>query len=70
LFLNEETEGDGKAISDFYFKAWKTGTKTTYYLRGLAVDSNSKNEPKEVVEGAACFLRPGDAGFEECESCQ
>ena len=24
----------------------------------------------EIVEGAACYLRPGDAGFDECEACQ
>jgi ribonucleoside-diphosphate reductase alpha chain len=24
----------------------------------------------EVQEGAACYLRPGDDGFEECEACQ
>jgi ribonucleoside-diphosphate reductase alpha chain len=24
----------------------------------------------EVAEGAACYLRPGDAGFDECEACQ
>ncbi|MGG7604499.1 ribonucleoside-diphosphate reductase subunit alpha [Massilia sp. BKSP1R2A-1] len=24
----------------------------------------------EVVDGAACYLRPGDAGFDECEACQ
>ncbi|UUZ47013.1 hypothetical protein LP420_25855 [Massilia sp. B-10] len=23
-----------------------------------------------VEEGAACYLRPGDDGFEECEACQ
>jgi ribonucleoside-diphosphate reductase alpha chain len=23
-----------------------------------------------VAEGAACYLRPGDDGFEECEACQ
>jgi ribonucleoside-diphosphate reductase alpha chain len=23
-----------------------------------------------VAEGAACFLRPGDPGFDECEACQ
>jgi ribonucleoside-diphosphate reductase alpha chain len=22
------------------------------------------------AEGAACYLRPGDAGFDECEACQ
>src|SRR5450830_1045945 len=25
---------------------------------------------QQVEEGAACYLRPGDAGFEECEACQ
>lgn len=24
----------------------------------------------EINEGAACYLKPGDAGFEECEACQ
>jgi ribonucleoside-diphosphate reductase alpha chain len=24
----------------------------------------------EQAEGAACYLRPGDPGFEECEACQ
>jgi ribonucleoside-diphosphate reductase alpha chain len=24
----------------------------------------------DVTEGAACYLRPGDAGFDECEACQ
>lgn len=24
----------------------------------------------EIEEGAACYLRPGDDGFEECEACQ
>jgi ribonucleoside-diphosphate reductase alpha chain len=24
----------------------------------------------EEVEGPACYLRPGDPGFEECEACQ
>ncbi|MFD2366848.1 ribonucleoside-diphosphate reductase subunit alpha [Pseudoduganella sp. GCM10020061] len=26
--------------------------------------------PAAVEEGAACYLRPGDDGFEECEACQ
>jgi ribonucleoside-diphosphate reductase alpha chain len=24
----------------------------------------------EAEDGAACYLRPGDAGFDECEACQ
>jgi ribonucleoside-diphosphate reductase alpha chain len=27
-------------------------------------------EAPAVTEGAACYLRPGDAGFDECEACQ
>jgi ribonucleoside-diphosphate reductase alpha chain len=27
-------------------------------------------EADQAAEGAACFLRPGDAGFDECEACQ
>jgi ribonucleoside-diphosphate reductase alpha chain len=26
--------------------------------------------PEPEVVGAACMLRPGDPGFEECEACQ
>jgi ribonucleoside-diphosphate reductase alpha chain len=26
--------------------------------------------PEPEVEGPACFLRPGDPGFDECEACQ
>lgn len=74
IYLNEETDGDGNAISDFYFTAWENGAKSTYYLRGLSA-SEEKPSPEiptsinEVV-GAACFLRPGDEGFDECEACQ
>ena len=39
-----------------------------------AVSSNVPEAPAavtaEVTEGAACYLRPGDPGFEECEACQ
>jgi ribonucleoside-diphosphate reductase alpha chain len=24
----------------------------------------------DAADGAACYLRPGDAGFDECEACQ
>jgi ribonucleoside-diphosphate reductase alpha chain len=30
----------------------------------------SAPEAASDVEGAACYLRPGDAGFDECEACQ
>jgi ribonucleoside-diphosphate reductase alpha chain len=39
-----------------------------------AVSANVPDAPAavtaEVTEGAACYLRPGDPGFEECEACQ
>ena len=30
----------------------------------------AQNMPEADIVGAACTLRPGDAGFEECEACQ
>jgi ribonucleoside-diphosphate reductase alpha chain len=38
-----------------------------------AVDSgggNSTSASAAETDGPACMLRPGDAGFEECEACQ
>ncbi|WP_374581412.1 ribonucleoside-diphosphate reductase subunit alpha [Pseudoduganella sp.] len=39
-----------------------------------AVSANVPDAPAAVApvveEGAACYLRPGDPGFEECEACQ
>jgi len=28
------------------------------------------NLPEQEVEGKVCTMRPGDAGFDECEACQ
>jgi ribonucleoside-diphosphate reductase alpha chain len=70
----------GKKLDEVYKQAWLSGLKTTYYLRTMgathaekstihtgalnAVQSNLDEQPK------ACYLKPGDAGFEECEACQ
>ncbi|MGW8394503.1 ribonucleoside-diphosphate reductase subunit alpha [Pseudoduganella sp. HUAS MS19] len=38
-----------------------------------AVSANVPDAPAAVTaepDGAACYLRPGDPGFEECEACQ
>jgi ribonucleoside-diphosphate reductase alpha chain len=39
-----------------------------------AVDSGAGNsssaQSAAETDGPACMLRPGDAGFEECEACQ
>ena len=38
-------------------------------LASLAVMPSLSNADT-ITEGAACYLRPGDPGFEECEACQ
>jgi len=75
----------GKKLDDTYKLAWQRGLKTTYYLRTLGATSAEKSTgrggelnavshagatPEPEVLGAVCTLRPGDAGFEECEACQ
>jgi ribonucleoside-diphosphate reductase alpha chain len=48
-------------------------------LNAVAVDGGNRTSgtfasapalPEPEIMGAACMLRPGDAGFEECEACQ
>ncbi len=72
----------GKKLDETYKLAWQRGLKTTYYLRTLSATSAEKStgrggelnavsaQPMPEPEGAACMLRPGDPGFEECEACQ
>jgi ribonucleoside-diphosphate reductase alpha chain len=51
-------------------------TSKTGALNSVGVDGGSgglaaaSSTPADDVDGAACYLRPGDAGFEECEACQ
>ena len=75
----------GKKLDEIYKLAWLRGLKTTYYLRTMAathvekstVKTGSLNAVANTLEntidepvGAFCTLRPGDAGFDECEACQ
>lgn len=63
---------NGKKLSDLYMRAWKSGVKTTYYLRTLGVsqiekstvDPNQfgKTHTRPITE--VCNLDEG------CESCQ
>jgi len=73
-------------LDETYKLAWLRGLKTTYYLRSMGATSAEKSTSKAgalnsvqsgpvhltepEVMGKVCTLRPGDAGFEECESCQ
>jgi len=80
------SQPSGKKLDETYKLAWLRGLKTTYYLRSMGATSAEKSTskagalnsvqsgpvhlPEPEVMGKVCTLRPGDAGFEECESCQ
>tara|TARA_A100001037_G_scaffold67550_1_gene60030 strand:+ start:78442 stop:80916 length:2475 start_codon:yes stop_codon:yes gene_type:complete len=70
-----------KFLNDIYFHAWRSGLKTTYYLRNLAASAVEKStgvnveEPtdtsdsQETAEPSLCSLEAKMRG-EICESCQ
>ena len=70
-----------KFLNDVYFHAWKSGLKTTYYLRNLAASAVEKSTgvkveeqktsetPTENAEPSLCSLEAKMRG-EVCESCQ
>ncbi len=73
---------DLKALSHMYRDAWRSGLKTTYYLRTTAATNiekatvSVKKDVKDVVKGEyteeeqqACSLEAMQNG-EECEACQ
>jgi ribonucleoside-diphosphate reductase alpha chain len=70
----------GKQLDELYRLAWVRGLKTTYYLRTLGATHAEKSttragqlnavpNPPEA-DGPVCSLKPGQAGFSECEACQ
>jgi ribonucleoside-diphosphate reductase alpha chain len=52
----------------------KTGALNAVAVDGghgsYAASAEGSALPAVEAEGAACYLRPGDPGFEECEACQ
>jgi len=74
----------GKLLDETYKHAWLRGLKTTYYLRTRAATHAEKSTSTRTDQlssvavssatqepsGPVCMLRPGDAGFNECEACQ
>jgi ribonucleoside-diphosphate reductase alpha chain len=66
---------DMKTLSQLYKTAWKTGLKTTYYLRTLSasgIDKATVQKPKKEFteeEKLVCSLE-ARANGEECEACQ
>ncbi|MEH6434677.1 ribonucleoside-diphosphate reductase subunit alpha [Massilia sp. DD77] len=48
----------------------RTGALNAVPVSGGLQAGHAAPAAADVVEGAACYLRPGDAGFDECEACQ
>ena len=65
LFL---AQPDLKAMSHMYRRAWRSGLKTTYYLRTLGA-SRIEGPTVSRVAAAACSIEAARNG-EECEACQ
>jgi ribonucleoside-diphosphate reductase alpha chain len=80
--LNIYTSGaSGRQLDELYRLAWVRGLKTTYYLRTMGATHAEKStthagqlnavpSPPQEAAGAVCSLKPGQAGFSECEVCQ
>ncbi len=54
-----------------YLHAWKSGLKTTYYLRSrpatrITADDDRRQRPPTPVEAVACSLE----NPETCEACE
>ncbi|GAB4474108.1 MAG: ribonucleoside-diphosphate reductase subunit alpha [Burkholderiaceae bacterium] len=76
----------GKALDETYRLAWRRGLKTTYYLRTIGATHAEKSTTRTgqlnavpaagaatvlpASDGKVCMLKPGDAGYSECEACQ
>jgi ribonucleoside-diphosphate reductase alpha chain len=69
----------GDYLDDIYVSGYEYGMKTFYYCYSQSGVMSSKVVPTQPgpsehfdveSDGPACFLRPGDPGFEDCTSCQ
>jgi len=71
----------GRRLDELYRLAWIRGLKTTYYLRTMGATHAEKSTSRagqlnavpsdsDETGGAVCALKPGQAGFSECEACQ
>jgi len=54
-----------KYLSDMYFRCWKNGLKTTYYVRSKAASKIEKSTTEVITEPKVCSIDNPD-----CESCQ
>lgn len=68
----------GEYMDDLYMLLWELGGKTSYYVYSQSAIKQTvvPSQPgpalpfNEEEEGPACYLRPGDEGFADCEACQ
>jgi ribonucleoside-diphosphate reductase alpha chain len=71
----------GRQLDELYRLAWLRGLKTTYYLRTMGATHAEKSTSRagqlnavpnasDEAGAAVCALKPGQAGFSECEACQ
>jgi ribonucleoside-diphosphate reductase alpha chain len=71
----------GRQLDELYRLAWVRGLKTTYYLRTMGATHAEKSTSRagqlnavpnasDDAGAAVCALKPGQAGFSECEACQ
>lgn len=54
-----------KYLSDMYFRCWKQGLKTTYYVRSKAAGKIEQSTTDSILEPKVCAIDNPD-----CESCQ
>ena len=52
-------------LSSMYLHAWKSGVKTTYYLRSLGATGAEKTAPVSAPQPQVCSIDNPD-----CEACQ
>jgi ribonucleoside-diphosphate reductase alpha chain len=58
-----------KYLNDIYFYSWKSGLKTTYYLRNRAASKIEKSDSTQSSSEKSCSIEARRRG-ESCESCQ
>jgi ribonucleoside-diphosphate reductase alpha chain len=58
-----------KYLNDIYMSCWRSGLKTTYYLRNRAASKIEKSTSPESTEASACSIEAMKNGG-TCESCQ
>ena len=58
-----------KYLNDIYMSCWKSGLKTTYYLRNRAASKIEKSTSTDNTEASACSIEAMKNGG-TCESCQ